>query len=77
MMANRLCVVEACFEQQNGEFKLEQFYMTGVPDCEQTNPAFHTCSVNTVAAKNGEDSQLQLEPPYASACVYMRLSCSF
>lgn len=31
MMPNKLCAVEACFPQQHREFKLWQFYMTGVP----------------------------------------------
>lgn len=76
MMPNKLCVVEACFQQQHREFKIWQFYMTGVL-VTRTNIAFYMGSVNTAAAEHCEDSQLQLEPPYGSACVYTRLSCSF
>lgn len=50
MMANKLCVVEACFEQQNGEFKLGQFYMAGVLVTRTNKSSFshglceHSCS---------------------------------
>lgn len=76
MMPNKLCAVEACFQQQHGEFKIWQFYMTGVL-VTGTNPAFHRGSGNTAAAKHWEGSQLQMEPPHGSACAYIKLSWSF